>query len=290
MSKRSTRRLTSQYNDDFDNLGNRLISNVLADSVLQVEDDVEAIRKKSVIDQISSDLVRFTTSNKRTKSIRGDSVNFRKELEGNARKKSNRSVDEILNDFETSILRATQPIEISDDDEITVLGEKGIWVNKKEAKDWKGSVDLSDYQLLEDSNPKVIKKKNSQSLEYIKEMSIRYLKPPTPPAHGDLIITQEDGVPAKHAPPIIIRQMPERSESQDTIIIHEKPPAKPKPIMSKSIKVKGRRLPPPPRRVIIEKLPEDLSKQKSIMIERWLPYPDQTRKASSLFLRFFFIN
>ena len=278
MSKRFSRRLTSQYDEDFSNFGNNLISNVIADSVLQVEDDVEAIRKRSVIDQITSDLIKSANSNKRTKSIRRDPDVSRKN-----RKISwsdDKTASEALNDYESSILRATQPIQISDDEEITVLGEKGIWVNKKEAKNWKGSRALSDYEVLEDPNPKVIKKKNSQNLEYMKEMSIRYLKPATPPNIGDLIITQEDGAPAESAPPIIIRQMPKKSVSPEMLVIREDPPARPKPISSKSITVKGSRLPPPPRRVVIEKLPEDLSKQRSIMIERWLPYPEQIRKVS----------
>ena len=37
-------------------------------------------------------------------------------------------------------------------------------------------------------------------------------------------------------------------------------------------------MPPPPRRVIIERLPQLPAKPQSIVIERWLPYPLTKRK------------
>ena len=37
-------------------------------------------------------------------------------------------------------------------------------------------------------------------------------------------------------------------------------------------------MPPPPRRVIIERLPNLPAPPPSLLIERWLPYPKQKRK------------
>jgi hypothetical protein len=43
-------------------------------------------------------------------------------------------------------------------------------------------------------------------------------------------------------------------------------------------KKKGKKIPPPPRKVIIERLPPLPSKPQSIIIERWLPYKPLKRK------------
>lgn len=44
------------------------------------------------------------------------------------------------------------------------------------------------------------------------------------------------------------------------------------------MKNKGKKLPPPPRKVIIEKLPTLPQKPPAIIIERWLPYPKVKRQ------------
>lgn len=44
------------------------------------------------------------------------------------------------------------------------------------------------------------------------------------------------------------------------------------------ITISGKRLPPPPRKVIIERLPPLPSKPQSVIIERWLPYSQVKRR------------
>ena len=44
------------------------------------------------------------------------------------------------------------------------------------------------------------------------------------------------------------------------------------------MKIEGKKIPPPPRKVIIERLPTLPSKPQSIIIERWLPYKPIKRK------------
>ena len=41
-------------------------------------------------------------------------------------------------------------------DEINVLGQHGIWLNKNEIKNWKGSIPLNNYLINEDNNPNLI--------------------------------------------------------------------------------------------------------------------------------------
>lgn len=85
---------------------------------------------------------------------------------------------------------------------------KGILINKSEITNWNGKIPISQYPINEDLSPEIITKKSQRQVEYIQELAVRYLKPPTPPMPGDIIITQEPDFSAEPAPPIIIRQQP----------------------------------------------------------------------------------
>lgn len=85
------------------------------------------------------------------------------------------------------------------------------------------------------------------------------------------------------APPIIIRQIPPRPRTPPPLIIREKPPSPPQVIPRKVITITkwgagGHAGPPPPRKVIVERLPQLPPKPRSVIIERWLPYEQQKRK------------
>ena len=62
---------------------------------------------------------------------------------------------EFLSQIEQSILRADNPIEVSETEELTVLGQRGLWVNKQEVNAWRGDISISEYRIHEDSNPQV---------------------------------------------------------------------------------------------------------------------------------------
>ena len=115
-------------------------------------------------------------------------------------------------------------------------------------------------------------------MQYIQELAIRYLRPPTPPAPGEIIITQERNILPAPAPPLVIRQQPPRPSTPEPLIIREAPPQAPQPIGRKLITISGKRLPPPPRKVVIERLAPMPSKPQSVLIERWLPYNDVKRR------------
>lgn len=112
----------------------------------------------------------------------------------------------FLSEVEQAILRSNVPVEINESEEITVLGQKGIWANKAEVINWKGVVPIEEYQINEDSQPEVITKRTEQRLEYVQELAIRYLRPPTPPPPGEILISQECNSLTPPAPPLIIRQ------------------------------------------------------------------------------------
>ncbi len=98
---------------------------------------------------------------------------------------------EYLSEIEREILRSSVPIRLSETDEISVFGECGIWANKLEVLNWKSDLPIDSYQINEDKNPEIIIKKLKDSIEYIHEIAIRYLKPPSPPSAGEIIINQE---------------------------------------------------------------------------------------------------
>lgn len=188
-----------------------------------------------------------------------------------------------LNNFGTSqievaILNAKNPFDISENEIITVNGQTGLWSNKKEVDQWKGPISIKEYQINEDSNPEIVRKKAEQQLIYEQEIAIRYLRPPTPPPPGDIIIKQEKGIPTPPAPPLVIRQQPPRPETPPPLIIREAPPKPPQMVGQKVITISGKRLPPPPRKVVIERLAPLPSKPQPVIIERWLPYKEQKRR------------
>ena len=55
-----------------------------------------------------------------------------------------------LSEIEASILRSNDvPIEINETAEIDIMGQRGIWANKSEEKNWKGIVPLAEYSINE---------------------------------------------------------------------------------------------------------------------------------------------
>ena len=81
-------------------------------------------------------------------------------------------------------------LDIHDGEEITINGYSGIWANKHEEMNWKGVVPISSYKINEDPNPRILTKKPNQKLLYHQEVAIRYLRPPTPPEPGEILIQQ----------------------------------------------------------------------------------------------------
>ena len=163
--------------------------------------------------------------------------------------------------------------------EIPELGVKGIWINKSEEKNWKGGdVPLSEYKIHFDSNPEVIQLKYSACVERIEAKAVKFLKPIQPPPPGDIIITKLPDYQPPEAPPIIIRQLaPEHCDPKPKVI-RERPPELPEVVPTKEIFIPGKRLEPPARRVIIEKMAKEPDEIKGITVERWLPYERPPRR------------
>ena len=155
--------------------------------------------------------------------------------------------------------------------------ESGVHVNKDDEMGWKGRVQLNDYPINIDTSPQIIHKQLNQTVNYIQPVTIKYLKPPTPATTGEIIIKQEADVRVEKAPPVIIRQQPCETATPEPLVLKEQPPVVPPEIENKVISIPGKLLAPPPRKMIIEKLPMLPNKPRPIIIEKWLPYEPQTR-------------
>lgn len=129
-----------------------------------------------------------------------------------------------------------------------------------------------------DPDPIVITKPNKCVLEYVQELAVRYLRPPSPPTPGDIIIRESKARIEEPLPPLIIRQQPPRPDTPEPLVIREAPPNPPKPMGKKIITISGKQLPPPPRKVIVERLAPIPSKPQPVIIERWLPYAQRKRR------------
>jgi len=73
------------------------------------------------------------------------------------------------------MLRADEPIEVTETSAITVIGNYGVWVNREEVLNWRGDIPIENYQINEDPNPEIITKKSKQNIEYVQELAIRFL-------------------------------------------------------------------------------------------------------------------
>ena len=93
--------------------------------------------------------------------------------------------------IELAIRTSTVPIESSETEEACALGHRGVLLNRSEINAWNGGpISINQYRLNEDPNPEVISKVSCQPVEYHQDIQIRYLRPPTPPPAGEIIIRQ----------------------------------------------------------------------------------------------------
>jgi hypothetical protein len=60
------------------------------------------------------------------------------------------SGSQYFSEIEASILRSNDtPVQIDETDELSVLGQRGIWANKSEVVNWKGPMPIEQYTINE---------------------------------------------------------------------------------------------------------------------------------------------
>ena len=60
-----------------------------------------------------------------------------------------------MNINEKDIIKSISPISINEEEleEVSVLGERGLWTNKHEVENWTGSIPVEEYKINEDEHP-----------------------------------------------------------------------------------------------------------------------------------------
>ena len=134
------------------------------------------------------------------------------------------------------------------------------------------------YTLNQDPNPVIIRKKSAQPVKYTQHVTVKFLQPPTPQPAGDIVITQQKDRQAPPPPPKHIRQQPPPPAKPAPLIVRERPPQPPAPIAPEHHVIPGRVVAPPPRKVITERLPQLPQPPQDIFVERWLEYPQRSRR------------
>lgn len=161
-------------------------------------------------------------------------------------------------------------------DYVQVGPYSGLQLNKDEEAKFSGPVPVHAYPINQDPNPDVIRKP-SCPVKYKQQVATRYLKPPTPMPHGDLVIRELPKF-LPNAPPVVLRQTGKRTCTPPPVVFREAPPAPPVRLPSEVIEVDAKPGPAPQRRVVIEKLPDEPCRPPNILIEKWLPWPERTRR------------
>lgn len=157
-----------------------------------------------------------------------------------------RSDDGQLNhsNFESVLLNSKKPAKVENEmPVIEVNGVKGYWINRDEVQNWRGKLPIDEYEINYDRNPKIIKKKMKEKIDQNLFIGINYLRPPTPPKPGDIIIREDPPRQAPPLSPIVKREIYYVYKDGDT------KKASHKPTKSKlSIKSKAKKQPNPPRK------------------------------------------
>ncbi|KAI0982010.1 hypothetical protein GJ496_010207 [Pomphorhynchus laevis] len=131
---------------------------------------------------------------------------------------------------------------------------------------------LNQYKVQRDPNPTVITRTLAGGNNvYRQNINVRFLKPPTPPIPGPLIIKEVRPPQPRPAPPLIVKQRAHRPKTLPPIVLRERPPAMPLVQKPEVIVRKLAAFPPPDRQVIIERFWALPPKPQDIIIERWIP-------------------
>ncbi|CAF1499135.1 unnamed protein product, partial [Didymodactylos carnosus] len=183
-----------------------------------------------------------------------------------------------LHDSESSSGTATRYIDDNNIKQILEMDENGEQFMSSRSLLSPIAPDVKNYPINVDPNPELIVRPNTQRLTYTHDVAVRYLRPPTPPPPGPIIIREIRAPPPPVAPPIILRQRPPPPRTPSPVIIRERPPNRPKSVPTTVIKKVIPAPAPPPRKLIIERLPNLPPKPRPVIIERWLPYNKQKRQ------------
>ncbi|CAF1035866.1 unnamed protein product, partial [Brachionus calyciflorus] len=139
-------------------------------------------------------------------------------------------------------------------------------------------ISLDQYKLNNDPNPEVLRKKPTDKIRYVQDVAIRFLEPPQPPKHGDIVVKHLPNRQIAPAPPLVVRQAPPKPATPAPLVLREAPPQPPARVPDQLVLVPGKVLAPPARKVVVERLPAIPPKPQQVFLEKWLPFKQQKRR------------
>jgi hypothetical protein len=174
------------------------------------------------------------------------------------------------------VINAQQPVNIQATEQFSHGNYRGLYLNKQEVDAFRGPMPIEQYKINDDPNPEVVKKRLDK-VKYTQEVAVRYLQPPLPPKPGNIIIRERQST-IPPAPPVVLRQEGQGATTPAPLVFRERPPKAPVCIPEQVVEVDGDAIPPPARRVVVEKLSNLPPKPQNVILEKWLPYQKQKRR------------
>lgn len=124
--------------------------------------------------------------------------------------KKNQYFQDEANNLEDIMINSKKPIKVKEHKKLPVIevnGIKGYWINKDEVANWQGKIPIEKFPINFDRSPKIIRKKNDEKIDLHQWIGVNFLRPPTPPPPGDIIIREEAPTQAPPLSPIIRREV-----------------------------------------------------------------------------------
>ena len=234
------------------------------------ENDTESL--SSEMSNSFNELDETTIS--QSEELLGNAAEYNKESSGDFSKRYTSLSDaeyDYLRPYSAIIPEKEVPIELVDLNATTDIQEKTSDTAPV-------TFDIKEIPLNIDPNPVIITKKPLNKVHYTQNVSLKFLKPPTPVQPGDIVIEKERDTQAPPVAPLLIRQRPPEPIKPPVLVVREKPPPPPAPIAPQIFNIPGKIHPPPPRQMVVERLPKLPSPPQDIIIERWLNYTKRTRR------------
>jgi len=164
------------------NLKKKLISNIKIVLVYRISE----IENKNISRKMPS--YKFNKDNRDSLKIMPQKKSNEHQQEQNSS-----SISKASWQVENDIYKSKDPFEFLADEKGSSIGQKEeddpSYLNQSEKTDKEYTTDdyeevLEEYPLNDDSSPKLIRKKPRQHLEYVQEIYLRYLRPPSPEPPG----------------------------------------------------------------------------------------------------------
>ena len=108
--------------------------------------------------------------------------------------------EEVESDYQESEIRKSRRVRFMTDD-------GNSFHTRTKSEPYLNDLHLND-DLNYDPHPEVVHRENSDDITYTQKVGVRYLKPPTPPPPGPILIREIQPTPPKNPPPLVVSTTP----------------------------------------------------------------------------------